>query len=128
MGYLLHIVRTSDWQQAEESPITKEEVVQLVEADSELEWSAPDYVEIKVESEKSIRYSVKGQVLIKWRGVPWFWWHQGEISCKNPNEDQIAKLIRMADILKAHVIGDEDERYTLRRSFWGREKIEIRKP
>lgn len=128
MGYDLHIVRTLDWQEAKESPITKEEVIHLVESDPDLEWSASDYVEMKVEDGELLRYSTKGKVFIKWRGISGFWWHQGEVNCKNPDEGQITKMIHMAQTLNAQVIGDEGERYTLRRSLWGREKIEILQP
>jgi len=128
MGYDLHIVRTSDWQEETESPITEEEVIRLVESDPDLEWSASDYVEMKIKDEVSLRYSTKRQMLIKWREISCFWWHQGEVICKNPTEDQITKMSHMAQTLNAQVIGDDGERYTLRRSLFGREKVEILQP
>lgn len=39
MAYDLHLVRTSDWLDAADAPITKADVDALILADAELSWS-----------------------------------------------------------------------------------------
>jgi hypothetical protein len=66
--------------------------------------------------------------LINWRGISCFWWYKDQILCKNPDQAQTAKLIRIADALKARVIGDDGEKYVLKRSLFGREKVQTVQP
>jgi hypothetical protein len=123
MGYDLHVVRTSDWFEAEKSPITREDVSRLVASDPELEWSATDYIDMQEKTGNTVRFP-----LISWRAVSCFWWYRDQIICKNPDHDQIAKLIRIGEKLKAQVIGDDGERYVLHRSLFGREKVQTIQP
>ena len=64
MSYDLHIVRTPSWLEAAESPITKEEIDGLVGADSELEWSTLDYIDMRNEAGSVVRFP-----MIRWRGL-----------------------------------------------------------
>jgi len=120
MGYGLHIVRTPNWVDAARSPITREEMNGLVDSDPELEWSASDYVDMKNEAGSVARYP-----MIRWHGLPCFWWYEDQIISKSPDQAEIAKLIHIARVLNAHVVGDEGERYLLRRDLLGREKIHV---
>jgi hypothetical protein len=123
MGYDLHIVRTADWFDAAKNPITREEVAKLIEADPDLEWSVSDYVDMKDETGAAARFP-----LIAWRGRSCFWWYRDQIICKDPDQDQMAKMIRMGDALKAQVIGDDGEKYVLRRKLFGRVSVQIVQP
>jgi hypothetical protein len=119
----MHVVRTSDWLDAAKSPITREEISELIETDPELGWSSSDYVDLLERDGSTVRFPA-----ITWMGDSSFSWEHDQILCKNPSEVQTAKLIRMANALLAIVVGDDGERYTLRRGLFGREKIETSLP
>src|SRR5215510_5083715 len=104
MAYQLRIVRTEDWTQAASAPITKPDVDALIAADSELGWSATDYVDMADDA----RY-----FMITWRGQSCFWWYRDQIQCSGPDEAQISKLVQMSRVLHAHVVGDDGEVYPL---------------
>jgi hypothetical protein len=120
MAYDLHVVRTKDWTKASNAPITKQDVDDLIASDSELAWSTTDFVEMKDEAGVSTRY-----YMITWRGSPCFWWNRDQIRCSNPNDVQQLKLAQMARALKAYSVGDEGERYEIKKGFFGKEKLEI---
>lgn len=107
MAYDLHIVRTKDWTRAASAPIAKEEVDSLIVADAELAWFTTDYVDM-VEAGASTRY-----YMITWRGEPCFWWYRNQVKCAGPSEAQVSKLLQMARILNAQVVGDDGEVYPL---------------
>jgi hypothetical protein len=44
MSYDLHVVRTKNWLDGSEKPISKQEIDDLIAADSELEWSTDDFL------------------------------------------------------------------------------------
>lgn len=121
MSYDLHIVRTEDWFDASSAPIKKEEVDALIAGDSELEWSTTDYVDMADDNG-----SVKRYLMIAWRGQPCFWWYRDQVECSGPNDAQKLKLAQMARALNAYAVGDDGERYELRRGLFGREKLVIR--
>jgi hypothetical protein len=123
MGYDLHVARTLDWLEAARIPIEREDIARMIGADPELTWSSSDYADVKGESGAVIRIPA-----ICWRGTPCFWCGTGEIICRNPDDEQIVKLIQIADVLKAHVIGDDGERYVMRRSLFGRGKVQTLQP
>ena len=106
MGYDLHVVRTEQWADADRDPILKSEVDALFASDSSLSWSTTDYVDMREDDGTICRY-----FLINWNGVPTFWWYRSEITCKNPDDRHVLKLVEIADALGAHVIGDDGERY-----------------
>ncbi len=108
MAYDLHIVRTIHWTEAASAPITKQEVDDLIAADSELGWSTTDYVDMADESGVSTRY-----YMITWRGQPCFWWYRDQIQCSGPDQAQVSKLVQMSRVLRAHAVGDDGEVYPL---------------
>jgi len=122
MPYDLHVVRTSNWLDAATNPITREDVDRLIQSDPELEWSSSDYVEMKQEGGIGRFY------LIAWNGRSCFVWSEDQITCATPDEPQVAKLIGIAERLKANVVGDDGEQYTLSRSLFGKHKIKIVQP
>jgi len=121
MGYDLHVVRTENWFDSETNPVTKSEVDRLISSDSSLSWSTTDYVDMSADDGTVTRY-----YLICWRGEPVFWWYRSEITCKNPDESQILKLLEIAQSLGARLIGDDSERYELGKSLFGKPKIVTR--
>ena len=122
MPYDLHVVRTSNWLEALMNPIMREEVDRLIQSDRELEWSSSDYVEMKQEG-GIIRF-----YMIAWKGSSCFLWHEDQITCATPDDEQVEKLIGIARKLEANVVGDDGERYTFSRSLFGKRKIKIVPP
>ncbi len=122
MGYDLHIVRTEKRLDSPSTPVTKADVDRIIASDDSLSWSTSDYVDVKEDDGNVVRY-----FFINWKGQPAFWWHRSEIRCKNPTEEQILKLAEMAKALGALLIGDDDERYELVRSFFGKPKVVVHK-
>jgi hypothetical protein len=118
MAYDLHLVRTQNWLDAATAPITKADVDALIASDPELSWSTADYVEMPEEAGGTARF-----YMIQWNGESCFWWHKDQITCAGPNEAQQRKLVRMARVLNAHAIGDDGERYELRKNLFGRERL-----
>jgi hypothetical protein len=106
MPYDVHIVRTDNWLDTADDPITKPQVDALIASDPELAWSADDWVDMSDEKGKVTRYFA-----ILWTGEPCFWWYRNEIRCATPNQAQRAKMVEMAARLGAKVIGDDGEAY-----------------
>jgi hypothetical protein len=90
----------------------------LIAKDTELSWSSSDYVDFREKSGKVARY-----FMICWKGEPCFYWLRCEIIASKLDQDQFAKLIEIAQKLKASVIGDEGEVYTLRQGFFGKKIV-----
>lgn len=120
MGYDLHIVRTIHWSDSSSDPITKAEVDRLMASDPSLSWSASDHSDMQESDATIVRY-----FYIKWNGDSVFWWYRSEIIGKNPTEQQIVKLAQIAQALNARLLGDDGERYMLRKSLWGKPKVVI---
>jgi hypothetical protein len=107
MAYDIHIVRTNNWLDAADDPITKEQVDSLIAADPELEWSTTDWVDMRAKrGTKVTRY-----FMILWKSEPCFWWYLDQITCSGPSEEQVGKLMEMAAALSANVFGDDGEAY-----------------
>jgi hypothetical protein len=107
MAYDVHIVRTDTWFDAANDPITKRDVDELIASDSELEWSADDWVDMRDGRGKKVtRY-----FMILWQGQPCFWWYRDQIKCAGPTEEQVGKMVGMAAKLRAKVLGDDGEAY-----------------
>lgn len=118
MGYDLHIVRTEDWFDANTNPITKEEVNQTVASASDLSWSSTDFIELMNEDGSNSRYYA-----INWEESPVFIWIKYEIKCSNPSNDQIIRMVELANQLNAHVVGDDGEKYLIKKGFFGKKKL-----
>lgn len=117
MAYDIRIVRTKDWTEAANTPITKQDVDALIASDTELKWSTSDYVDMSNDG-VSTRY-----YMIVWRGSPCFWWYRDQIQCSGPGEPQQLKLAQMARALNAYAVGDDGERYEIRKSIFGKQKL-----
>ena len=115
MAYDVHIVRTRRWLDASKLPIEKSDVDALIQRDPELSWSktssAPD------------ADADRGVPAIEWNGAPCFWWHRNQIVCCGPDERQLGKLVRIDVALGAYAVGDDGERYELRKGLQGRERL-----
>lgn len=61
--------------------------------------------------------------MILWNEVPCFWWYKSELLCSGADDAQIRKLVDIARVVDARVIGDDGEIYELGRSLFGRRKI-----
>jgi hypothetical protein len=61
--------------------------------------------------------------MILWQGHPCFWWYKDQLLCSGPNEDQQRKLVEMAKSLNAFAVGDDGERYELRKTLFGKPKV-----
>ncbi len=118
MGYDIHIIRTDDWPDAESNPITKEDVDRLLAADPDLQWSTADYVDM-LEADGTIKH----YYMILWKGEPVFWWYKGEITCARAVDSQVVKMVQMARVLGARVVGDDGERYELVKKGFGKEEL-----
>ena len=108
MGYDLHIVRTEDWTQAANAPITRPEVDSLITSDPELGWSTTSYMDMADDAGAVTRYYA-----INWHGEPCFFWYRDQIECSIPDEAQTAKLVQMSRALSEYVVGDDGEMYPL---------------
>lgn len=118
MAYDLHVVRTNDWLDADDRPITRDDMDALIAADPELAWS-DDYVDMR-EDGVVTRFH-----LIAWNGEPLFWWYRNEIRFNSPDEGAQIKLLRMAAALGAFVVGDDGEHYRLVTDEAGVESVEV---
>ena len=101
MGYDLYITRAESWTESPDKPITRQEWEKLVGSDPELSptesWSS-------------------NVVVAKWSGPsihsePWLAWEDGSISSKYPDRALVAKMLEVAKVLNAKLVGEEDEEY-----------------
>jgi len=120
LGYDIHVVRTTDWLDAAKNPIGLEEVDAVIKSDSELQWSKSDYVDMADRNGKTTRY-----FMISWRGVTCFYWYRDQILYKTSQGyiQGTKKLLQIAAKLKARVVGDDGEVYSIRRGFFGGETL-----
>src|SRR5262245_38867707 len=110
MAYDLHIVRTKTWLEASSAPITKSDVDALIATDPELAWSTTDYIDMSDDAGAVARYW-----MITWRGQPCFWWYGDQIQCSGPDDAQLMKLTQLARALNAYAVGDDGERYEIKK-------------
>jgi len=118
MGYELHIVRTRDWHEVEQKPITKSEMERIVANDPELSWSTDNSIQTPYGT-----LEVKGHHGILLRDKPSMSWHSGRVSNKNPSNAEIIKMIEIAALLDAIVIGDEGELYQVKTDELGNQQV-----
>lgn len=101
MGWELHIVRTENWFDSSNDPITSEEWLQLVDNDEELSID-----------------NNNGDFFAIWRAPqaqdePWLDWEVGRIYTKQPSEALYCKMLQIASKLDAVVVDDDDHKYLL---------------
>ncbi|HZH30477.1 MAG TPA: hypothetical protein VEY11_06915 [Pyrinomonadaceae bacterium] len=108
MGYDLYITRAPSWLETEEYPISESEWKVVVAADPSLSVSEDFWFE------RSKGESVERIKAVIWDGHPErvpFWFYDGAISAKNPDDETIEKMVEIAEKLRAHVLGEEDEEH-----------------
>lgn len=120
MAYEIHVVRTRDWLDAFQEPITREEFDRMIVTDSELAWSATDYLEMRDEGGEAKRYYA-----ITWKGESAFMWYRDQLTCSGATEKQIIKLVEIAKQLDAFVVGDDGEHYETKRTLFGGMKLVV---
>lgn len=109
MGYNLYLTRADAWYDAASRPIPRDDWAAVVAADPELGWSSSDYVEMGAETGVVREYAAVW--LRHPENVP-FWYDNGAIETKNPDETTIRKLIELARRLNARCVGEDGEDYT----------------
>lgn len=98
MGYDLHITRKEYWADDEGAQISLEEWCAYARKDADL---TPD---LENPSPKNWCIASHPQA---WR----LWWSRGEVNTKSPDAAAIAKMVSIANVLKARVLGDDNEIY-----------------
>jgi hypothetical protein len=114
MGYDIHITRKANWSDDEGDAIAPEEWLLALDSDPELSRATD---------------SGDDTLAGAWKGETLFWFHDGEVTCKNPDEAIIRKMVEIGARLGANVQGDDGERYPAalipakpasKTSFWRR--------
>ena len=63
--------------------------------------------------------------MILWQGRPCCWWYKDQLLCSGPDKNQQRKLVEVANSLNAFAVGDDGERYELRKALFGKPKIVV---
>jgi hypothetical protein len=115
MGYNVYITRGTDWFENDEVQISLEEWLAYVKSDPEMR------IDNNAEAQTSdgiLRYENIGlAVWISYTrhdeagNMAWFDFQSGNIVVKNPDEEILTKMCRIAESLRARVQGDEGESY-----------------
>ncbi len=115
MGYELHIVRQTDYDnEEEESSITLEEWLSYVAKDKELHLTNGYKVNIPgihTAWQNSPGFCEWTQHILEDGSIAWFDFGCGMISAKYPDDVMIKKMINMSNSLNAKVRGDDFEYY-----------------
>jgi hypothetical protein len=122
MGYDIHITRKENWFDQEPTRnISLEEWKDILASDDEMQLDG--FAEATTTNGETIRVDNKG--LSVWTAYSnnglngnhaWFEYSQGNIVCKNPDDETINKMLVIAERLNAKVQGDEGEIYELSRN------------
>ncbi|SDK75500.1 hypothetical protein [Microbulbifer yueqingensis] len=116
MGYDLHITRKDNWSDYAGPLISLAEWEQYVHGDPSMRMD--NSAEGKTAEGSVIRVQSDG--LAVWTAysghepggnMAWFYYRDGNISVKNPDEEILGKMIAVARSLEARVQGDEGEYY-----------------
>ena len=102
-GYDLYITRATDWTQSKKTPVTVEEWVRYVKSDSAFRLVQPQ--DPKDQPKDAIWTDPKN------KQECYFYYSDGEISVKDPDERIIAEMKKVALKLKAKVVVDDGEEY-----------------
>ncbi len=112
-GYDLHITRAKDWTESKKTPISLKEWTEFIKTDKEFRLVEAAETKNPTTGEV-IRLKAEGMAVRidpKNKSECYFYYHEGEISVKNPEPRIITKMKVVAQKLKAKVIGDEGEEY-----------------
>jgi len=112
-GYDVHITRAKDWTESKKTPIALKEWAEFIQTDKE--FRLVEAAEAKNSKTREI-IKLKAQGMAVWTDPKdktecYFYYHEGEITVKNPGDRIIDKMKAVAQKLKAKVIGDEGEEY-----------------
>lgn len=99
MGYSVFVTRRKHWHDPAGESISVAEWRAVVEGDSELLWN-----------------SDLGENAAIWKASPqaeheWIALEAGSLESKNPSTELLAKLVSVAGVLQARVVGEEGEAY-----------------
>jgi len=109
MGYDLHITKAQfDWE-TKEFPISLSEWEGVATGDPDLRYATENYYQRRTLGGGSER--IHPWLLVSHPEEPPLWFMDGAISCKNPDEATIRKMVVLAEKLGARVIGEEGETY-----------------
>ena len=111
MGYEVHITRKQEWSDPDGPRISADEWREYVASDRELVMTGI----AEAETPEGI-IQIKDPLLAEWRAHPraeqvWISYFEGNLSIKNPDEECLAKMRRIAKALDARVQGDDGEFY-----------------
>ena len=117
MGYDVHITRKENWFDEDETyNISIEEWKEIVANDPEMRLG--NFAQATTTNGDTLRVENDGlSIWTKYSGDgvngnhAWFDYYKGTIVVKNPDTEIIAKMISIAEKLKAKVQGDEGEIY-----------------
>ena len=116
MGYELHITRGANWHDEAEEPITLDEWIAYVKSDPEMRLDG--FAEATLEDGSVFRTedpSLAVWVAYSGDGVDgnhaWMWHFEGNVQAKSPDREIVAKMWRIAQSLRARLVGDEGEEY-----------------
>lgn len=117
MGYDLHITRQENWYDENSGKrISLIEWKVFLEGDTEMRLD--NFAEVTTTSGETIRIESEGlSVWTKYSGngiegnFAWFDYREGNIVCKNPDNEIIKKMLSIASQLNAKVQGDDGELY-----------------
>ena len=112
MGYDVHITRAQNWWEKDAPPISEDEWKAIVASDSDLEITG--FAEAQPPNGEVIR--IESPHLTVWRGHSsqspvYFTYSRNHISCKNPDDEILRKMLQIAVKLGSKVQGDEGEIY-----------------
>ena len=96
MGYDRHITRKASWSDEDGPTISPDEWLRVLDIDPELSRATD---------------AGDDPLAGAWNGQTLFWFRDGEVCCKNPDEPIIRKMVEIARRLGATVQGDDGESY-----------------
>jgi len=107
MGYDLHITRAEDWVESANQPIFPSEWLKCINDDPELciDANSPN------DSEPWAVWRGSGQTVLNEDEQSLFLWNDGQIGVKNPDSATIRKMVQIAAIFGARVVGDDGEEH-----------------
>jgi hypothetical protein len=109
MGYNVYITRAEHWLSRKEHPISEVDWQALLHSDTTLVTSDTDHYTRRTKDGTQERFP-----LVLWTAhpdQPPFLFMDGAVHIKSPDDETVQKMVEMARILKARVIGEEGEFY-----------------
>ena len=101
MGYEVHITRAEDWTQSQQHSILEKEWLEVVHSDPTLQVSDEDYLG---DGSDERHHAV---VWLAHPARPQFWYENGMVTKKHPDELTLAKMAEIAQKLNARVVDDD---------------------